>query len=226
MSLFADGLLIVTCVTAAAYCFVLSRRLRKFADTENGVGRQIVQMNNALDEIRAALKDAQGGAKSASDALGREIVAARRLTMQLANANETTEQKLTDLQQSLRRATRVLEVPSQAAAPPGPGPAPALEPVTVEEVGSPEADHDPAAVALDDALRSATGEQKLGFLPEELDEADFDIAEVLETEIAADDAPGPAAGEAGNARARNEAGSTETSGDLPRNVLKVERMSL
>lgn len=84
MSLIADGLLIATCVTMAVYCVVLSSRLRRLTNTEEGIGQQIRQFNAALDETRAAVNEIQGSVRAASDRLMREIGQAKRISADLA----------------------------------------------------------------------------------------------------------------------------------------------
>ena len=42
MALIADGLLIATALTAALYCAVLSRRLRRLADLESRLGVRLL----------------------------------------------------------------------------------------------------------------------------------------------------------------------------------------
>ncbi len=84
MSLIADGVLIIACLTTAIYCFVLSRRLRSLSGLDEGIGLQIKQMNTALEEMRAAIKTTRASAKTASDRLSREVAEAR-LTAQRLN---------------------------------------------------------------------------------------------------------------------------------------------
>ncbi len=84
MSLIADGVLIIACLTTAIYCFVLSRRLRSLSGMEDGIGLQIKQLNTALDETRVAIKNTRASAKTASDRLSREVAEAR-LTAQRLN---------------------------------------------------------------------------------------------------------------------------------------------
>ena len=84
MSLIADGLLIAACLTMAAYCMVLSRRLRRLSSTEDGIGRQILQFDQALEETRAAMNELRDGSRRASERLSREIAQARKLSADLA----------------------------------------------------------------------------------------------------------------------------------------------
>ena len=90
MSLIADGLLIATCLTTALYCLVLSRRLKRLSSTDEGVGQQILRLNTALKETKAAVAEIRSTASSASGELESHIEAAKRqsnqLQMQIARA--------------------------------------------------------------------------------------------------------------------------------------------
>lgn len=83
MSLIADGLLIATCLTTALYCLVLSRRLRRLSDTGDGIGQQILRLNAALAETKAAVSEIRSTSKAASDELEQDIEAAKRQSQQL-----------------------------------------------------------------------------------------------------------------------------------------------
>ena len=90
MSLIADGLLIATCLTTALYCLVLSRRLKRLSSTDEGVGQQILKLNTALQETKAAVAEIRSTASAASADLERDIEAAKhqskQLQMQIARA--------------------------------------------------------------------------------------------------------------------------------------------
>ncbi len=88
MSLIADGILIVTCLTTAVYCYVLSRRLTKLSSTDEGIGKQIAQLNAGLEDTRAAVKEIRATTKSASEKLTREVAHARKIATQLSRLNE------------------------------------------------------------------------------------------------------------------------------------------
>ena len=90
MSLIADGVLVATCLTTALYCLILSRRLRRLSDTGEGVGQQILRLNAALAETKAAVGEMRSSAKTALDQLEQDIEAAkhqsRQLQLQIARA--------------------------------------------------------------------------------------------------------------------------------------------
>lgn len=83
MSLIADGLLIATSLTTALYCLILSRRLRKLSDTGEGVGQQVLRLNAALTETKAAVGEIRSSAGAASDQLQQDVEVAKRQSQQL-----------------------------------------------------------------------------------------------------------------------------------------------
>lgn len=207
MSLIADGLLIATCLTAAMYCYVLSRRLKQFSNTEEGVGKQVRDLNVALEETRAALKEAQSGAAAATDALSQEVAKAKKMAAQLRALGAGAA--------VASPAPAVQPASPQQATSPSPGP---VERGKLEAIQHPEPeftatvaddDEDLAELDLEKILDAAPGEQQLGFLPDE-DEGEEDPVEQAASDVVADPAK-PAT-----------AASTSTD----ENLLKVERMAL
>ncbi|MEM9762937.1 MAG: hypothetical protein AAF968_10545 [Pseudomonadota bacterium] len=93
LKLVADGLLIATALAAAIYCAVLSRRLRRLASMEDGIGGQITALNTAVEETRVALTTAQERIDAlrtqsgqSSERVRREMAQARKLSEELAEA--------------------------------------------------------------------------------------------------------------------------------------------
>ncbi|MEL6768858.1 MAG: hypothetical protein AAFP17_16880 [Pseudomonadota bacterium] len=93
LELVADGLLIATALAAAIYCAVLSRRLRRLASTDEGIGGQITALNAAVEETRVALTTAQEKIEAlrnqsgqSSERVRREMAQARKLSEELAEA--------------------------------------------------------------------------------------------------------------------------------------------
>ncbi len=171
MSLIADGLLVATCLTAAIYCFVLSRRLRRLTSTEDGLGQQLLQFNAALAETRAAVKEMRGSAKSASERLAREIAQSKKVAASLERIVVEAE-KLLDRRDDYdlpprEEADEPKEDTSRAEMDP---------PQVVEEVNAPDENTDlpdvddleidESELELDDKpdVESA-GEERLGFIP-------------------------------------------------------------
>lgn len=234
MSLIADGLLIATCLTAAIYCYVLARRLKQFASTEKGIGQQILQLSATLEETRSALKEAQAGAKTDAAALERNIAEARKLATQLRNLTEQgaavaaavntpiddpAARSRPGVQASVATtgglmaaaAVEVQETPD--AAPP--------EEIEAKDIEAEEIDL--AEINVADLLAASTGEQQLGFLPDDSEE-DGDEPESAEissgSERTEDHAPGASDGNS------FDEGSVQAPLGGSGNLLKVERMAL
>jgi hypothetical protein len=88
MALIADILLIAGALGAAFYCMVLSRRLRRFADLEGGVGGAVAVLSMQVDDmqktIRQAEKSAAESAARLNELTARSESAARRLELMIA----------------------------------------------------------------------------------------------------------------------------------------------
>ncbi|OSP56804.1 hypothetical protein [Pseudoruegeria sp. SK021] len=95
MALIADFLMIAGALGAALYCVVLSRRLSKFTNLEDGMGSAIAQMSVQVTEMTTTLDRAQGSAETSSrsleDSTRRAEAAARRLEMLLASLHDLPE---------------------------------------------------------------------------------------------------------------------------------------
>lgn len=214
MSIITDGLLIATCLTAALYCIVLSRRLARFSDTKSGIGEQIAHLNAILEETRTTIKETQSGAKSVSDRLSRDLAGSKKASHDLAALIERAESALDralELQDSGPRQTQhytdpmpeapaELEVPEaepvQEVAQEAPNSPPDVTPIeeqTLDEIA--ERDFD---------LADARGEPQLGFLP--------NVSDTSHTDENFSSPPPETRGTADQ--------------DNAENLLKVERMAL
>lgn len=95
MDLIADILLLSGTLGACIYCVVLSRRLKRFSDVENGVGGAIATLSMQVDQMTAALGRAQSSAVTSSQSLetltGRAEDVARRLELLVASMHDLTE---------------------------------------------------------------------------------------------------------------------------------------
>ncbi len=69
MELIADGLLVSGALGAFLYCFVLSRRLAKFNDLENGVGGAVAVLSGQVNDLSRVLTEAQSAAGESSASL-------------------------------------------------------------------------------------------------------------------------------------------------------------
>ncbi|CUK07754.1 hypothetical protein RUE5091_02986 [Ruegeria denitrificans] len=92
MELIADILLVAGALGAGLYCFVLSRRLKRFTDLEKGVGGAVAVLSTQADELKKSL----GAARDASDQSGevleeltqRAESVAQRLELMMASMHD------------------------------------------------------------------------------------------------------------------------------------------
>ena len=238
MSIIADGLLIATCLTAAVYCFVLARRLKQFSNTEEGIGQQILQLTTTLQETRTALKEAQAGAKTETEALAREVLQARKLSTQLRNQLDAAAGAVGNSRKApVSEASEPEQPVSVDSAPIPPQSFVAAAAVQVDDsvtdqpapdVSDPEESVDPASIDVNALLAASAGEQQLGFLPDEDDFSDETDSEPAAPESEKDDAASletasdVADSDTDDAPMSAEIASSAEAG----NLLKVERMAL
>ncbi len=95
MQLIADVLLAAGAFGAALYCFVLSRRLTRFATLETGMGGAIAVLSAQVDELTRALAEAQAAAQESAARLkalnGRAEAGAQKLELMLAALHDLPE---------------------------------------------------------------------------------------------------------------------------------------
>ncbi|MEM7212140.1 MAG: DUF6468 domain-containing protein [Pseudomonadota bacterium] len=214
MTIITDGLLIATCLTAALYCIVLSRRLAKFADTKSGIGQQISQLNSILEETRTTIKESRAGAKSVSERLSRDLAGAKKASQDLATLIEQAEGaldraiELHDTDRGPQKArpdpvrdpvTNVKSDPESPASPPRAENSSPIEELPADDIASRDFD-----------MADARGEPQLGFLPSVSDASmDAELPVDIDPAIDADESP-----------------SEDLSTANSENLLKVERMAL
>lgn len=92
MALVADILLIAGALAAAFYCIVLSRRLRRFGDLEDGMGGAISALSAQVADMTRTLEQTQAAASASSESLKdltwRAEEAANRLELLLASMHD------------------------------------------------------------------------------------------------------------------------------------------
>ncbi|WP_204112695.1 hypothetical protein [Shimia biformata] len=92
MELISDILLAAGAIGAGVYCFVLSRRLNRFNNLENGVGGAVAVLSAQVDDLTKMLSTAQDMAKESTGSLGakteRAEDVARRLELLLASMHD------------------------------------------------------------------------------------------------------------------------------------------
>lgn len=95
MEFLSDLFLAAAAIGAAAYCFVLSRRLAALGALEGGVGTAIAVLSGQIDALQRSLKAAQEAASSAGGQLDgqtqRAEAVARRLELLLASMHDLPE---------------------------------------------------------------------------------------------------------------------------------------
>ncbi|MFY2824396.1 hypothetical protein [Ruegeria sp. MALMAid1280] len=84
MELIADILLVAGALGAGLYCFVLSRRLKRFTDLEKGVGGAVAVLSTQADELKKSL----GAAREASDQSGEVL---KELTLRAESVAQRLE---------------------------------------------------------------------------------------------------------------------------------------
>jgi len=129
MDLIADALLLAGALTAAIYCWVLSKRVKGLTDLDTGLGSAIASLSSEVSEMQTALHAAQsvtGASLSDMEELAeRAERAAENLKLMLATVQEEKEA-------APRKSARVRKFPKAKA------PAPAPEPDLPEPVEEPE----------------------------------------------------------------------------------------
>jgi hypothetical protein len=92
MGLLADILLVTGTLAVAAYCYVLSARLRKFATLESGMGSAVALLSAQVDDMTRALDCARGSAQASATGLealtARAEMAAARMEVLLASMHD------------------------------------------------------------------------------------------------------------------------------------------
>lgn len=92
MEMISNILLGVGAFGAAFYCFILSRRLKRFSTLENGMGGAIAVLSAQVDDMTKALDRARGAATGSATALealnARAEAAAGRLELLLASMHD------------------------------------------------------------------------------------------------------------------------------------------
>lgn len=95
MATISDILLMAGAFGAGFYCYILSRRLRRFTDLERGVGGAVAVLSSQVDDLARALNKAQGSANGSvaklNDVNNRAEDAAKRLELLVASLHDLPE---------------------------------------------------------------------------------------------------------------------------------------
>lgn len=92
---FADIFLIAGAFAACFYCFVLSRRLKRFANMDHGVGNAISKLATQVDDLNKALNEAQSASNAVLGRLNSQsdsaYEVANRLELLIASMHDLDE---------------------------------------------------------------------------------------------------------------------------------------
>lgn len=92
MTMIADMLLMAGALGAGLYCFVLSRRLRRFNDLEKGVGGAVAVLSAQVDDLTRTLTRAHASASASVTSLKgvteRAEAATKQLEMLMASMHD------------------------------------------------------------------------------------------------------------------------------------------
>ena len=125
MTLIADILLVAGALGATFYCFILSRRLNRFTNLENGVGGAVAILSVQVDELKKALEEAQTLSRDSASTLEqlteRAERAAARIELLLASMHDLEEMESRDpsvkrVHAAVRRNRRPRPTPTAEAA--------------------------------------------------------------------------------------------------------------
>jgi hypothetical protein len=83
MELIADILLGAGALGVAAYCHVLSRRLRAFNQLENGIGGAVAVLSAQVDDLTRTLSEARQAARESSTSLAEKSARAEKASAKL-----------------------------------------------------------------------------------------------------------------------------------------------
>ncbi|MBN2759000.1 MAG: hypothetical protein JXQ79_00755 [Rhodobacteraceae bacterium] len=83
MEILADVAIGSGALMAAAYCLLLSRRLRAFTRLDGDVGRAIALLSTQVDQLTRALSTAESGAVAREKSLAAQIAAAEQAARRL-----------------------------------------------------------------------------------------------------------------------------------------------
>lgn len=132
MQTIADIILVCGALGVAFYCFVLSRRLKRFNNLEHGVGGAVAVLSAQVDDLNRALEKARKAAETSGSSLTelteRADGVARRLELHVAAMHDLTEPAVASRPQSEpapqaapAAATPAVEAARPAAIEPAPG---------------------------------------------------------------------------------------------------------
>lgn len=161
MALIADGLLVLAALAASLYCWVLSRRLRRLTQLDQGLGAAISSLSEQVEEMQAALNQSKQGIEQRTaklDNLTRQSEKAAKRLGQLIEAAKTR-----DADEPAPEVVLRVEEPGKVPATPVEN-----NELAPEEKSEPVAEIDPAILAsllsMTQATKGGDPDQGLGRL--------------------------------------------------------------
>ncbi|MCK8465407.1 hypothetical protein MUY35_16225 [Aliiroseovarius sp. S1339] len=92
MDIFADIMLGIGAIGAAIYCMVLSRRLRRFNNLQNGMGGAVAVLSAQVDDMTTSLNNARDAAGQSAavltDLTERAEASAQKLELMMASLHD------------------------------------------------------------------------------------------------------------------------------------------
>lgn len=134
MELIADIFLVAGALGAGLYCFVLSRRLKRFTDLEKGVGGAVAVLSSQAEELKKSLDAARDASDQSGETLNalteRAESVAQRLELMMASLHDVVPQDeaAADVSAEPVPAPEVAEDLPQASVEPKVADEPAVEP--------------------------------------------------------------------------------------------------
>lgn len=114
MAFIADILLVAGALGAGLYCHVLSKRLRKFTDLEQGVGGAVAVLSVQANDLTKALADAQTTAANSvatlNDVNARAEASARRLELLIASMHDLPDEPKVEPNPFFVRSSQKMEM--------------------------------------------------------------------------------------------------------------------
>jgi|GEM_PF-4372042 len=107
-SILGDGILLFVSLVACIYCILLSRRVRRLASADQGLGKGIADMTQAVEKLNASLEQTRLAARNESDTLERQLAEARTLSGRAGELLDEGEHQLEDLDKGIAQARQLV----------------------------------------------------------------------------------------------------------------------
>lgn len=118
INILVDGILFSASIAACFYCIQLSRRVRNLANANQGVGKGIADMTDAVERLNSSLEQTRAAARSESETLQRQLSATREQADRAGRLLEDGDHQLEQMTKSIgqaRQMVRALEDLAEAA---------------------------------------------------------------------------------------------------------------